>query len=88
MAVIGFTIVLLAIVIFVLPFPLGWVVLPVGLVILAGQFVWARWLLTKIRRQHHLLDTTLGAAEKQAKAFEDKLFGPDEDPDSGLRRSA
>ncbi len=91
-AAIGFSILLFGIIVFILPTPLGWVVIPVGLVLLATEFVWARRLLKKIRAQHKVLDTTFGSAEKHAQAFTHTLFGPDDDSTPGtppgLRKSA
>ena len=43
-AVIGGTIVLIGIALLVLPGP-GMVIIPIGLLILASEFAWARWLL-------------------------------------------
>jgi len=43
-AVIGGTIVVIGIVLLVVPGP-GTVVIPIGLLILASEFAWARWLL-------------------------------------------
>ena len=47
--VIGTTIVLLGIVMLVAPGP-GTVVIPIGLLILASEFAWARWLLLRGKR--------------------------------------
>lgn len=81
MGFIGSTVLVLGLVLFVLPTPLGWFVVPVGLVILGSEFVWARQLLKKIRAQHKALEATLGTAERYAEALEDTLFGPDDDED-------
>ncbi len=48
-AVIGFTVLLTGIAMIVLPGP-AIVVIPIGLVILAAEFVWARRLLDRIKR--------------------------------------
>ncbi|QDU71410.1 PGPGW domain-containing protein [Mucisphaera calidilacus] len=80
--IIGFTIILIGLVLFILPAPLGWFVVPVGLVILGTEFVWARQLLIKIRARHSALEKTLGTAEKYAEALEDTLFGPEEEDSS------
>ena len=45
-AVIGGTIVLIGIALLVLPGP-GMVIIPIGLLILASEFAWARWLLRR-----------------------------------------
>ena len=47
-AVIGFTILLIGIVLLVLPGP-AIIVLPIGLTILATEFVWARNLMKKVK---------------------------------------
>lgn len=46
----GFTVLFIGIALLVLPGP-AFVVIPIGLFILAGQFVWARRLLKKIKEQ-------------------------------------
>lgn len=48
MIVIGFTILLIGIVMIVLPGP-AILIIPVGLAILAGEFVWAKKLLDKVK---------------------------------------
>lgn len=48
MIVIGFTILLIGIVMIVLPGP-AILVIPVGLAILAGEFVWAKKLLDRVK---------------------------------------
>jgi Putative transmembrane protein (PGPGW) len=48
-AVIGGTIVLIGAAMIVLPGP-GSVVIPIGLLVLASEFAWARWLLTRGKR--------------------------------------
>lgn len=47
--VIGSTVVLIGIAMLVLPGP-GTLVIPAGLAILATEFVWARWLLRKLKK--------------------------------------
>jgi hypothetical protein len=48
-AVIGGTIVLIGVILIVLPGP-AFVVIPLGLVVLATEFAWARWLLRRAQR--------------------------------------
>ena len=48
--VVGFTIVLVGIALLVLPGP-AFIVIPIGLAILATEFVWARKLLKKVKYQ-------------------------------------
>ena len=50
--VIGTTIVLMGVVMLVAPGP-GTVVIPIGLLILASEFAWARWLLQRGKRVVH-----------------------------------
>lgn len=49
-AVIGFTLVLLGVIMFVTPGP-GLAGVLAGLAILATEFVWARWLLKKVKKK-------------------------------------
>ena len=48
--VVGFTILLIGIALLVLPGP-AFIVIPIGLAILATEFVWARKLLKKVKKQ-------------------------------------
>ncbi len=48
--VVGFTLLLLGVVMLVTPGP-GWVAIGVGLALLAAEFVWARRLLDRIKEQ-------------------------------------
>ena len=48
--VIGFTLLLLGVVMLVTPGP-GWVAIGLGLALLAAEFVWARRLLNRIKEQ-------------------------------------
>ena len=50
MAVVGGTVLLVGITMIVLPGP-AFVVIPLGLAILATEFVWARWLLSRIKEK-------------------------------------
>lgn len=61
-AVIGGTIVLIGIVLLVAPGP-GTIVIPIGLLILASEFAWARWLL---RRGKHMMRKTKSKLEQAA----------------------
>ncbi|MEQ9461657.1 MAG: PGPGW domain-containing protein [Phycisphaeraceae bacterium] len=77
--IIGTTILILGGILFILPLPLGWIILPLGLVTLATEFVWARHLLKKIRAQHRVLDASINTAEQHAKTLSHTLLGPDDD---------
>ena len=62
-AVIGFTVVLLGIVMIVTPGP-GWLVILLGLSILSAEFVWARRWLRRIKRTgSDLARTVLGESK-------------------------
>ena len=50
--VVGFTLLVIGIALIVLPGP-AFVVIPVALAILAGEFVWARRLLRRVRKEIH-----------------------------------
>jgi len=63
-AVIGGTIVLIGTVMLVAPGP-GVVVIPIGLLVLASEFAWARWLL---RRGKHLVKRTKTKIEETAES--------------------
>lgn len=57
-AIIGFTILLIGIVMMVTPGP-GWLVILIGLSVLAAEFVWARRLLNGLRARGAKLGETL-----------------------------
>jgi tellurite resistance protein TerC len=56
--VVGFTVLLLGIVLIVLPGP-AILVIPLGLAILATEFVWARWLLVRFKRETRRLKNAI-----------------------------
>ena len=56
--VVGFTILVLGIVLIVLPGP-AILVIPLGLAILATEFVWARWLLVRFKRKTRRLKNAI-----------------------------
>lgn len=56
--VIGFTVLVLGIVLIVLPGP-GTLVIPLGLAILATEFVWARRLLVRFKREARRLKNAI-----------------------------
>src|SRR5689334_4154935 len=59
----GFTLLLAGVVMLVTPGP-GWVVILLGLGLLAAEFVWARRLMDRIKREGtRIKDTVLGKAE-------------------------
>ena len=64
-AVIGFTVLLLGIVMLVTPGP-GWVVVLLGLSILSVEFVWARRLMNRIKQTGHELAETIFHQSKDA----------------------
>ena len=49
-AIVGGTILLVGVAMIVLPGP-AFIVIPLGLAILATEFVWARWLLSRIKEK-------------------------------------
>lgn len=53
-AVVGFTLCLIGLALLVLPGP-GILIIIVGLMLLAGEFVWARHLLRKVKKEESLL---------------------------------
>ena len=63
-AIVGFTVLLFGVVMIVLPGP-AFIVIPLGLAILATEFVWAQRLLTKAKAYF----------EKQRKRVSDKVRG-------------
>src|SRR6266850_8218338 len=70
----GFTLLLAGAVMLVTPGP-GWLVIVLGLGLLAAEFVWARRLMDRIKREgSRVKDTVLGKAEK-AKAPETEETG-------------
>ena len=68
-AVVGFTLLILGIALIVLPGP-AFVVIPIALAILAGEFVWARKLLRRVKKE---VQRFTGQGEKK---------GPPEDGDT------
>ena len=56
--VVGFTVLLFGIVLIVLPGP-AILVIPLGLAILATEFVWARWLLVRFKRKARRLKNAI-----------------------------
>ena len=67
-AVIGGTIVVIGIVLLVVPGP-GTVVIPIGLLIMASEFAWARWLLRRgkemVTRTKEKVNETAGSARER-----------------------
>jgi uncharacterized protein (TIGR02611 family) len=61
--VIGFTILLIGIILIVLPGP-AFIVIPAGLAILATEFAWARRLLKKVKQQIKKNQKEAGGKEK------------------------
>src|SRR6476661_9370290 len=73
----GFTLLLIGVVMLVTPGP-GWLVIFLGLGLLAAEFVWARRLMDRIKREGgRFKDTVLGKTES-AKPDETKKSGSDE----------
>ena len=58
MAVVGGTVLLVGVAMLVLPGP-AFVVIPLGLAILATEFVWARWLLSRIKEKVRQVASTV-----------------------------
>ena len=66
----GFTLLLAGVVMLVTPGP-GWLVILLGLGLLAAEFVWARRLMDRIKREGgRLKDTVLGKSEPAKRAEE------------------
>lgn len=61
--VIGFTLLLLGVVMLVTPGP-GWVAIGLGLALLAAEFVWARRLLNRIKEQGVKIKDTVFPSQK------------------------
>ena len=61
--VVGFTVLLIGLVLLVLPGP-AMVVIPIGLAILATEFVWARKLLSRVKREVGRVVSVLSAKPK------------------------
>jgi Inorganic pyrophosphatase len=77
----GFTLLLAGVVMLVTPGP-GWVVILLGLGLLAAEFVWARRLMDRIKREGtRIKDTVLGKPEPPEP--EDPPRPPTESPASG-----
>jgi tellurite resistance protein TerC len=75
----GFTLLALGAVMLVTPGP-GWLVIFLGLGLLAAEFVWARRLMDRIKRESgKIKDTVLGRAEGE-KPSEPKVAGAEEGP--------
>jgi uncharacterized protein (TIGR02611 family) len=66
--VIGFTVLLIGIILTILPGP-AFIVIPAGLAILATEFAWARRLLKKVRQQIKKNNTKAERRGKSEKAF-------------------
>lgn len=64
-AVVGFTVVLLGVVMIVTPGP-GWVIILLGLSILSAEFVWARRLMKRIKKTGKDLTRTVFGESKTA----------------------
>ena len=77
----GFTLLLAGVVMLVTPGP-GWVVILLGLGLLAAEFVWARRLMDRIKREGtRIKDTVLGKPEPTKP--EDATRPPPESPAPG-----
>jgi len=72
--VIGFTILIFGLLVFPLPAPLGWIMVPLGLVILAGEFVWARRWLDAIQNRTGPVGRKMRSAEDVARRRASKIL--------------
>jgi uncharacterized protein (TIGR02611 family) len=63
----GFTLLLIGIVMLVTPGP-GWLVILLGLGLLAAEFVWARRLMDRIKRESHRVGGVVWRTTKNAPA--------------------
>lgn len=73
-AIIGSTVVLLGIVMFVTPGP-GWLVVFLGLSILSAEFVWARRLMKRLKQTGRDLAQTIFRQSKETAAGKDSAAG-------------
>lgn len=64
-AVVGFTLILLGVVMFVTPGP-GWLVVFLGLSVLAAEFVWARRLLKRLKEKGAEVSSAIFGAQKSS----------------------
>ena len=80
----GFTLLIAGVVMLITPGP-GWLVIFLGLGLLAAEFVWARRLMDRIKREGcKVKDTVLGKAEKaRAAETEETETVAAEEPPSG-----
>lgn len=62
-AVVGFTLILVGIVMFLTPGP-GWLVVFLGLSVLAAEFVWARHLLKRLKEKGAEMTNAIFGAQK------------------------
>lgn len=62
-AIVGGTVLLVGVAMLVLPGP-AVVVIPLGLAILATEFMWARWLLTRIKEKARRVASTVTRSER------------------------
>jgi tellurite resistance protein TerC len=76
----GFTLLIAGVVMLITPGP-GWLVIFLGLGLLAAEFVWARRLMDRIRREgSRVKDTVLGKAEKAPETEETEVVSAEEPP--------
>lgn len=61
----GFTLLLIGVVMLVTPGP-GWIVILLGLGLLAAEFVWARRLMDRIKREGHRVRDVVWPASRNA----------------------
>src|SRR4029077_20098952 len=73
----GFTLLLVGAVMLVTPGP-GWLVIFLGLGLLAAEFVWARRLMDRIKREGGKIKDSVLGKSKSAKPNETKKRGSDE----------
>jgi hypothetical protein len=71
----GATILIFGLLVLLTPVPIGWLLIPLGLVLLAGEFAFARRWLDAIQNNTGRIGTTLRSAERNARARAPRLFG-------------
>ncbi|MCA9295453.1 MAG: hypothetical protein KC983_03030 [Phycisphaerales bacterium] len=74
--VMGTTILLTGLLVVLTPVPIGWLLIPLGLVLLAGEFACARRWLDAIQNNTGRIGASLRRAEHTARARAPKLFPP------------
>ena len=75
--VVGFTVLLGGLVLFIAPLPVGWFLIPLGLVILAAEFAFARRWLQSLETRTGPVGRGLGRARRWAEGVTGRRGDPD-----------